>query len=523
MAKKSKEKPRREFTRHQLARWQQQRRRQRILFVVGVSIIAAALIIVGAGWYVSQYRPLHQIILKVNDTEFNMDYYVKALRYYGEGQSSYYLYTLADQVLSIIEEDELIRQEAVELGITVNQDEIDEELRNRNPPLSRDFRDFIEAELLVDKLEAEYFEEQVPVYAEQRHIMVMLLESESQAAEVRARIEAGEDFASLASELSLESSSKEESGDLGWHPQGVLTILSGNSLIDDYAFSSEVGVLSPPTYDEERFKSVGYWLAKVLERREKQEQAGVLGILLSSEEEALGIRDRLEAGEDFATLAEEFSQHQSKDDGGDLGWLTPGDAGPAFDEFVFNPEIELGTVSGPIFDNTMVAEGGYWLIKVTERKEKPEEADIQVILLGSEEEALAVRTRLEAGEDFATVAQEISQDESKNNGGEVNGVTLDMLSVALSEFVFDPEVGLGTMSEPIRDDTVFTQGGYWLVEVVDKDDNKQIEDSDREVLKADIFSKWLEALKNDPENKIESYLDSGKKTWAVDRAVSSWE
>jgi parvulin-like peptidyl-prolyl isomerase len=490
---------------------------------VGVFIIAAALIIVGAGWYVSQYRPLHQIILKVNDTEFNMDYYVKALRYYGEGQSSYYLYTLADQVLSIIEEDELIRQEAVKLDITVSQDEVDKELKNRNPPLSRDYQGFVGAELLVDKLEAGYFEEQVPLYAEQRHIMVMLLESESQATEVRARIEAGEDFASLASELSLENSSKEESGDLGWHPEGVLTILSGNSLIDDYAFSSEVGVLSPPIYDEERFKSVGYWLAKVLEKREKQEQASVLGILLSSEEEALEIRDRLEAGEDFAPLAEEFSQHQSKDDGGDLGWMTSGDAGPAFDEFVFNPDIELGTVSEPIFDDTIVAEGGYWLIKVTERKEKPEEANIQVILLGSKEEALAVRARLEAGEDFATVAQEVSQHESGKDGGKITNVTPDEMNQALSEFVFDPEVGLETVSEPIRDDTALTQGGYWLVKVVDKDDNKQIEDSDRELLKADIFSKWVEALKNDPENKIESYLDSEKKTWAVDRAVSSWE
>jgi len=47
----------------------------------------------------------------------------------------------------------------------------------------------------------------------------------------------------------------------------------------------------------------------------------------------------------------------------------------------------------------------------------------------------------------------------------------------------------------------------------------QIEDSDRELLKAEIFSKWVEALKNDPDNKIENYLDSGKKAWAVDRAM----
>jgi len=521
LAKKIREKPRREVTKRQLARWQQQRRRQRILFGVGVFIIAAALVIVGTGWYISQYRPLHQIVLKVNDIEFNMDYYIKALKFYGAGQSSYYVYGLADTIPTVIEESELIRQEAMELGITISQDEVDKELESSNPPLSKDYRDFVRAALLIDKLRDEYFETQVPVYAEQRHIMAMFLESESQAAEVEARIGAGEDFAELASELSLEGSTREEGGDLGWHPEGVLTIASGTSLIDDYAFSAEADVLSHPIYEEERIKNVGYWLIKVLERKEKQEQAGILGILLNSKEEAFEIRDRLETGEDFGELAEEFSQDESKDDGGDLGWLTPGEAGPAFDEFIFNHEIELGVVSEPIFDDTIVTEGGYWLIKVVERKEETEKADVQVILLGNEEEAQEVKTRLKAGEDFATVAQEVSQHESKDDGGEVTDVTQDMLTVALSEFVFNPEIDLETVSQPIRDDTALTEGGYWLVKVVDKDDNKQIEDSDRELLKAEIFSEWIETLKNDPENKIENYLDSGKKAWAVDRAMRS--
>jgi len=330
LAKKSREKPRREVTRRQLARWQQQRRRQRILFGVGVFIIAAALIIVSTGWYISQYRPLHQIVLKVNDIEFNMDYYIKALKFYGAGQSSYYMYGLADGMPSIIEENELIKQEATELGITVSQDEVNKELESSNPPLSKDYRDFVRAVLLIEKLRDEYFEEQVPVYAEQRHIMAMFLESESQAVEVEARIEAGDNFTELASELSLEGSTRKEGGDLGWHPEGVLTIVSGTSLIDDYAFGTEADVLSPPIYDEERIKNIGYWLVKVLERKDKQEQADVLGILLNSKEEAFEIRDRLEAGEDFGELAGEFSQDVSKDDGGDLGWLAPGEAGPYF-------------------------------------------------------------------------------------------------------------------------------------------------------------------------------------------------
>ena len=288
------------------------------------------------------------------------------------------------------------------------------------PPLSKDYRDLVRAVMLIDKLRDEYFDQQVLLYAEQRHIMAMLLEGESQTTEVRLRLEGGEDFAELAGELSLESFSRAENGDLGWRPEGVLTMLLGTSILDEYAFSSEVGVLSQPLHDEEIIKGVGYWLIKVLDREEEPEEADIQVMLLSSEEEAREVKDRLETGEDFGALAEELSQH----------------------------------------------------------------------------------------------------DASKEDGGEVTGVTPDVMSLALSEFVFDPAVELETVSEPIRDDTVFTKGGYWLIKVQDKDDNRQIDDSDRELLKADALSKWIEALWNDPENKIESYLDGEKIAWAIEKAAS---
>lgn len=523
MTKKRQEKPRREITKRQLARWQKQRRRQRILFGVGIFIIAAVLLIVGAGWYISQFQPLHQTVVSVNETRFNMDYYIKILKFYGEGQPTYYLQGIAHEVVTLIERNELIRQEALKLGISVSQKEVDEELKSRDPPLSKDYRDLVRAEMLIDRLQDEYFEQEVPVYAEQRHIMAMLLESESQVAEVKLRLEDGESFAELAGELSLESLSREETGDLDWRPKGILTILLGTSAVDEYAFSSEVGVLSQPVFDEELIKGVGYWIAKVLGREGKPGKAKVLGILLGSEEEAQEVRTKLEAGEDFTNLAEELSGDEwSREDGGDLGWFTPGEASPAFDEFVFDSEIELGVVSEPILDDTIAIEGGYWLIKVVEREEKQETADVQVILLGSEEEAQSVKARLEAGEDFGEMAKELSQDDgSKEEGGEVAGVTPDMMSSALSEFVFNSVVELETVSEPIRDDTVSTESGYWLMKVVDKDDNRQLEDDDRQLLKAEVFSKWVEALWNDPENKVESYLDDEMKAWAIEKAMSS--
>ena len=508
--RKKRQKPEHKFTKRQLSRWQQKKNRRLIILGLGIFIVAALLGVVGVSWYFNQYRPLHQTVIRVNNTEFNMDYYIKMLKYYGEGYSIKSMYVLADKVVTVIERNELIRQEAMKLGITVSQDEVDKELKSRGLPLSKVYRDVVSAKMLINKLEDEYFEKEVPVFAEQRHMMAMFLESESQVAQVRARIEAGEEFADLAGELSLESFSREANGDLGWHPKGVLTIILGTSVVDEYAFRSEVGILGEPAHDEEIIKDVGYWIAKVTKW-----QAKVLGILLDSEEEAQNVRDRLEAGEDFGELAEKLSQDEaSRKGGGRLGSWAPGEAGPAFDEFVFNTEIELGLVSQPIFDDSIATQGGYWLIKVLERKAK-----VLGILLGSEEEAENVRDRLEAGEDFGELAVELSQHKSsKQRDGNLGWLRPGKMSPAFDEFVFSTEIELGLVSQPIFDD-ISTKGGYWLIKVVDKDDNRQVEDSDRDLLKAEAMKEWIERVLNDPENKIENYLDKEKKVWAIEQAM----
>lgn len=421
MAKKKKkaEKPPREFTRRQLSQWQRQKRRQRIIFGGGIFIIAAIILLVLVGWYIGEYRPFHQTAIRVNDTEFDMSYYIDTLKLAGREQSVEYLQSVADRVVIEIEQDELIRQKAWQLGYSVSDDEVKKALEGSDIPINDASLDIFRKELLRNRLYNEYFGPQVPVSAEQVHIMAMLLESENQAAEVRTRLQSSDNFTALAEELSLDSYTKDNKGDLGWHPASIITELLGSSVPGGYAFGSEVGTLSQPRYDEQKSKGVGYWLIRVLEKN----------------------------GED--------------------------------------------------------------------------DAQVQAVLLGSEEEAQEVRVRLEAGEDLATLAEELSQDdESKKQGGELGVVSKGELSPAVGEYIFNPEVEIGAWSEAIRDDTVSTKGAYWLIEVLDKDEDRQLGSEDRDSLLNNAFTEWVSSLWVEPGIEVDhSYLDSEMKQWAVEQAM----
>ena len=420
MTKKKVEKPQRFVSKHQLSRWEQQKKRQRIILILGIFIIVAVLGIVGVGWYIGQYQPLHQTVIRVNDTEFNMKYYVEMLKLSGGNQPAQYMQLLADNAVKSIEQNELIKQGALKLGISVSDDAVNEELKKSDLPNNDVYRDLVRSQLLTRKLLDEYFEQQVPISAEQRHVMAMLLEGEAQATEVRARLENGEGFTELAGEFSLDYFSKTNQGDFGWHPEVILNELLPTHVVE-YAFNYEAGVLSQPIYDEEIGKEVGYWLITVLDRNEEEEEAHIKVMLLGSEAEAKEIKSRLEAGEDFAPLAKESSQLEGVEENEGEYMLTPGMMTPAVDEFAFDPEVELETIS-----------------------------------------------------------------------------------------------------EPIRDENVLTEGGYWLVKVVDKDENRPIEDNDRDWLKAEALNEWVSSLWDDPENEVDdSYLDEEKKAWAIEQAMRS--
>jgi len=79
----------------------------------------------------------------------------------------------------------------------------------------------------------------------------------------------------------------------------------------------------------------------------EEEQVWARHILVAEEEEAQQAIERLEAGEDFAALAEELSTDTgSGAQGGDLGWFGRGQMVSEFEEAAFG--LEFGEVSAPV-------------------------------------------------------------------------------------------------------------------------------------------------------------------------------
>lgn len=99
-------------------------------------------------------------------------------------------------------------------------------------------------------------------------------------------------------------------------------------------------------------------------------------ILVEDKETAEEIKDKLDAGEDFAELAKEYSTDGSASRGGELGFFGKGEMVEPFEEAAF--AMEIGAIS-----DLVESEYGFHIIKVTNIKETYEDFadDIEQILI----------------------------------------------------------------------------------------------------------------------------------------------
>jgi hypothetical protein len=273
-------------------------------------------------------------------------------------------------------------------------------------------------------------------------------------------------------------------------------------------------------------------------------QYWVNAMYVESESVAQMIREKIIHGENFSELVKQYAMdNASKEYNGDYGEHPMGILKNKFLntiplDYVSRADVKTGDISPPLTDNAS-KKLGYWLIKVNDRQittssnispqEVAEEentleaaANVSALFLSSLEEAESIRARLLKGEALGPIAEQYSQyNASKQGKGELGLVPASQnVSDPFNNYIFDTSVKLGEWSEPIRDETFyFTTGGCWVVQVIEKSENKTLTTEDRDKLIDDLYNSWLTKVANAAMPSMTINLNDEIVQWAVEKAT----
>lgn len=131
-------------------------------------------------------------------------------------------------------------------------------------------------------------------------------------------------------------------------------------------------------------------------------------------------------------------------------------------------------------------------------------AHVQIIQTETEDEALAAKLRIEGGEDFALVAQEVSTDTlSAADGGDLGWVATGQLTSRYGQEVED-----AVFSQPVGELTVVESGGmFYVILVLERDENGPLPDEVLQARQNSALDDWLQERKASPDVEIERLLD----------------
>ena len=214
------------------------------------------------------------------------------------------------------------------------------------------------------------------------HILVVVPEQASpeqilarqrRAQEALQQVKTGGDFAQVAAGYS-DAPDALKGGDLGWRPPARLPTV----------FAEPVRSMKPGDVSNVLRSPTGFHIVKLIDTRSRNqptvvEQTHARHILIKVSEitsEADGrnkierIKDRLDTGAKFDEQAKLNSEDASASKGGDLGWISPGDTVPEFEQAM--ARLKIGEISPPVR-----TQFGWHLIEVLERRTQDVTAERQ--------------------------------------------------------------------------------------------------------------------------------------------------
>lgn len=258
-----------------------------------------------------------------------------------------------------------LREKEVDSKITVSDGEVANYIASQRGPGARNTSD----------LRLQHIMFKLPADAPQGEVAKV----QAQADAVLKQAQGGEDFEKLAKQNSQDTDAS-KGGDLGFRTPGTLPAGIVNA----------VSTLRPGQIVPTLLRTDGgFEIIKLVDRRASQGTAAdapklvqthVRHILLrvsdgmseqAARQKLLDIKQQVASGGDFANFARTYSQDGSASQGGDLGWISPGETVPEFERAMNN--LQDGAVSDPVR-----SEYGYHLIQVLGRREAEGSASQQL-------------------------------------------------------------------------------------------------------------------------------------------------
>ncbi|HTH73916.1 MAG TPA: peptidylprolyl isomerase [Trinickia sp.] len=250
-----------------------------------------------------------------------------------------------------------LREKEVDSKVTVSDAEVANYIASQRGPGAR----------AQQELHIEHILVKAPTGAPQAELDAAQKKAES----ILQQAKGGAKFESLAKENSQAADAK-TGGDLGFKAPGNLPA----------PFVTAASQLRPGEVNPDVIRTDdGFEVMRLVDRRTgvggsaadapKLVQTHVRHILLrvgdgqpegAARQKLLEIRRQIEAGADFGKFASTYSQDGSASQGGDLGWISPGETVPEFERAMNN--LKDGEISEPVR-----SEYGYHLIQVLGRRE----------------------------------------------------------------------------------------------------------------------------------------------------------
>ena len=236
-----------------------------------VTLVVAAIALIGFGFvsdYIEDQNRPDSAALTVGGTDYSVKYYTERLKTYvqqnggavdGQPNSQAADPSVAvPAVTNLIVEERIALDSAGEKNVFATEEEVKDEIATRlgiaadapefdtrfqeelvRSGLSEDqYRDLVRAAVLRRKLE-DAFKAEVPANAESINLRQIVVATQAEADDIRAQIEGGADFATIAKEKSLDTQSAPNGGEIGWVPKGIL-----NGSIEDTLFGLEANEIT---------------------------------------------------------------------------------------------------------------------------------------------------------------------------------------------------------------------------------------------------------------------------------------